>query len=441
MARSRPLALRVRKARKQRCDEDEMTAGRKFWARKVVLLLIIGGAAVATIGIGAFRFARAVPRIPIATVQRGTFVNYVAVRGETKAGRSVTLEAPPQPDNLQILKIAPNGKQVKPGDEVVEFDTTALKQTLAQDESALKSAEAEIEQSRAQSRIKEEQDLTDVMKARFDVQSAQLDASKSTIESKIDGQEAELVVADAQQKLKELETKLKSDQESDAADLKSKQQKSEQAIFQVHQAQEGLKLLVLKAPSAGVVTIDLNRSSGGPFGNGAPFKPGDRVWAGAALAELPDLSTLYISTRVDEAERGNLKPGQKASIRVDGIPDREFKATVSRISDMASVDFSAPYPFPKNFTMTLALQARDPRLRPGMTANIRVASEEVADAILIPSEAVFQKGGSSVVYLARGSKFEARPIEVAGRSGGQVLVTKGLQVGERVTLKDPTLQE
>jgi len=49
---------------------------------------------------------------------------------------------------------------------------------LAQDKSALTSAEAEISQARAAAKLKEEQDLTDVMKAKFDTEKAKLDASK-----------------------------------------------------------------------------------------------------------------------------------------------------------------------------------------------------------------------------------------------------------------------
>lgn len=436
MPRKAPALFRRHKPRKLLCNNDEMTEVRNLRPRKTVLLVLCT-VALLIIGVAAFRFTRAAPAVPTAVASRGEFVNYLAIRGETKAGSSTTLEAPPRPDSLEILKIAANGTKVKPGDAVIEFDATSVKQSLAQDESALKSSDAQIEQARAQARMKEEQDLTDVMKARYDVQSAQLDASKSDIESKIDGDEAELKVTDAQQKLKEVETKLKTDQETDAATIKGVEQKREQSVFQVQQDHEGLQHLVLKAPAAGVVTIDMNYNTGGP--GSAPFKPGDRTWPGAALAELPDLSTLYVSARVDETERGSLQLGEKASIRVDGIPDREFTGTISGISDVASMDFSAPYPYPKNFTMKIALQDRDQRLRPGMTANIRVAMDRIANAILIPPLAVFQKSGGSVAYVLRGAKFDERAIEVAGRSEDEVLVARGLRAGDRVALKDPTV--
>src|SRR5205823_5872716 len=83
-----------------------------------------------------------------------------------------------------------------------------------QNQSVLKSAEAEIEQVRSQGRLTEEQDVTDLMKARYDVEEAKLDASKQEIVSRIEGEESRLKVADAEQKLREAEDKLKSDRAS-----------------------------------------------------------------------------------------------------------------------------------------------------------------------------------------------------------------------------------
>ena len=101
---------------------------------------------------------------------------------------------------MQIIRIAAEGTVVKPGDMVVEFDKTKTEQDLAQDKSALKSAEAGIEQARAQARLAEEEDKTAVLKARYDVEAAKLEASKQEIVSKIEGEEANLKLADARAK-------------------------------------------------------------------------------------------------------------------------------------------------------------------------------------------------------------------------------------------------
>lgn len=87
--------------------------------------------------------------------------------------------------------------------------------------------------------------------------------------------------------------------------------------------------------------------------------------------------------------------------------------------------------------MDFSLQKIDPRMRPGMNANVRIAVDRVAEGIVIPSEAVFQRSGQSVAYILHGSRFDEQPIEVERRSGDQALIAKGLQPGERIALRDP----
>jgi HlyD family secretion protein len=388
--------------------------------------------------LGAFRLASPAPKFSTAEVKRKEFVEYLEVKGEVKALRSVVIAAPYGAGDLQIMNLAANSAKVKKGDVLVEFDNTTLKQKLAQDQSALKSAEAEIQQSRAAARLKEEQDLTDVMAAKFAAQKARLDASKQEIVSVIEGEEAKLKVADAEQKVKESEAKLNADRSAAKADIASKKQKQDQAAFQVQQDERSLAMLSLRAPLDGVVALQNHwQPQGGP----TPFKPGDRAWPGAAIAELPDPSTLKISARIEEAERGQLKLGQTGAVRVEAVPDGSFEGRIETISPTASLDFNAGWPVPRNFTVEVALANSDARLTPGMGAVVRVAVDRVADGIVIPSSALFRKGGRTVAYVRHGSKFEETAVEVLRRSGDEALIAKGLQPGEQLALKDPTLTE
>ncbi len=388
--------------------------------------------------LGAFRLASPAAKFSTAEVKRKEFVEYLEVKGEVRALRSVIIAAPYGAGDLQIMKLAENGAKVKKGDVLVEFDNTTVKQKLAQDQSALKSAEAEIQQSRAAARLKEEQDLTDVMAAKFAAQKARLDASKQEIVSVIEGEEAKLKLADAEQKVAENEAKLNADRAAAKADLGSKKQKQDQAEFQVQQDEHSLASLALHAPLDGVVALQNHwQPQGGP----TPFKPGDRAWPGAAIAELPDPSTLKISARIEEAERGQLKLGQTGSVRIEAVPDGSFEGRIETISPTASLDFNAGWPVPRNFTVEVALANSDSRLAPGMGAVVRVAVDRVPDGIVIPSAALFRKAGRTVAYVRRGSKFQETSVEVLRRSGEEALIAKGLQPGEQLALKDPTLTE
>lgn len=418
-----------------------MSRLKNLWKRRRGTLLGVAVALAGTITYGGLRIARSAPDVPNAMVKQGEFVDYVQIQGQASASKSVTITAPYEAGDLQIIQLAANGSQVKKGQVVVQFDPTTLKQSLAQDESSLKSANAEIEQAKAQAKLTEEKDLTDLMTARYDVQSAKLDASKQEIVSKIEGAEANLTLSDKEQKLKEAEAKLKSDQESDAATVQSKEQEREQAQYQVAQAERSLAELTLRAPIDGMVTLLSNWRASGPFGGAMPFKQGDRAWSGAAIAELPDLSTMQITGRVDETQRGRVTTGQTATVHLDAIPDKDFTARVAHISEIASTDYSGGWPFPRNFSIDFTLANPDARLRPGMSAHIRIAVDRVPNGIIIPAEAVFHKSGESVAYVLEGSKYLERQIEVDRRSGDQILIAKGLNAGERVALRDPTAAE
>ncbi len=409
-----------------------------LWRRRKGGVLSIAAILVGSLTYGGYRFTRSAPNIPNALVQRTEFVDYVQIRGQVSARKSITIAAPYGAGDLQIIRLARNGAQVKKGDVLVQFDPTTKAQSLAQDQSALKSAVATITQSQAQAHLKEEQDLTDVLKARYDLQSAKLDASKQEILSKIDGAEANLKVEDAQQKLTDAEAKLKTDKESDAADIEDKKQKRDRQAYAVQQDQRSLAALTLRAPLNGLVTLLTNWRAAGPMGNGQPFRQGDRAWPGAPIIELPDLSTTEVTGRIDETERGQVQTGQTATIRVDAIPDREFAAKVRDISTIASMDFTSGWPFPRNFSMDFSVSKTDPRLRPGMSANIRVAVDRVANGIVVPSQAVFEKSGDSVAYVLHGSRYTQQAVEIERRSGDRVLIANGLQPGDRVALRDPT---
>jgi len=411
------------------------------WMRRRWLVIAVLVAVIGSVSLAAVRLADPALRIPTAEVKRREFLEYVQLRGELKALKSVTLSAPFNAGDLQIIEIVRNGAMVKKGDVVVQFDTTKIDQDLAQNRSAMKAAGAEIEQAHAQARLKEEQDLTDLMKARYDLEEAKLDASKQEILSKIEGEEAKLKVFDAQQKLQEAEEKLRSDRSAAAADVERKKQKRDKVLFDVRQAERSKTALTLRAPIDGMVTLLRNWRSGGPFGNAAEFKQGDRAWPGAPIAELPDLSSLRVTVRLDEIDRGRLRPAQAVIVRVDAVPDQELAGRVAQISALATTDFSSGWPFPRNFDLEVQIDRADSRLRPGMSATARVAVDRLPDSLLIPAEASFPKFGRTVAYVQRGSKFEERVIKVGRRSEGQLLVASGLSPGERVALKDPTVKQ
>ncbi len=414
-----------------------MARFQQWWQRRPALLtalfLLLGGAVV----LGAVRFIDRAPAIPTAEVKRGEFVDSLPLRGEVKALRSLTIAAPAEAGDLLIVKLATDGSPVKKGDAVVEFDKTRNEQDLAQFKSAMKSAQAEIDQARAQARLTEEEDVTAVMKAKYDVESARLEAGKQEIVSVIEGEKARLKVTDAEQKLREAEQKQKSDRSRGQAEVENKIQASKKALFDMQRSERALGEMTLRAPADGMVSLLQVWHDG----NVAAFKVGDRAWAGAPMAEIPDLSTLRVAARVDETERGRLQIGQTLTVQLDAIPDRQFTGHIDLIGAIATTDFSGGWPFPNNFNLQVLLDSGDARLKPGMSTQLSVVVDKISNALTIPVQCLFQKSGRAVVYVLHGSKFEEREVAESRRSGDRILIAKGLKGGERVALKDPSEKE
>jgi HlyD family secretion protein len=405
--------------------------------RRRALAIVAAAVCLAAGGFALATRADAVPDVPMADVVKGDFVDYLQLRGEIRPVKSIVLSAPTDAGDLQIVKLAKNGGAVKAGDVLVQFDKTTLRQRTEEKQSELKQADAEITQMEAQLRITEEQDQAAVVKARYDLDRAKLDLGKRDLVSKLEYEQAKLAVADAEQRLREAEQKATSNKTGAEADIVAKQRKKDKARFDLERAQRGLNALSLKAPTDGVVNIMPNFRSGGMFGATVEFREGDRAWPGANIIELPDLSSIHLEARLDESDRGRLKIGQTATVRIEAVPGKDFAATVDLISVLAKVDFTTGWPPAKNFDLGVVLKDRDPRIRPGMTATARIAIDRVPSVLLAPSEAVFQHDGRPVVYKLRGSLFDEQHVDVARRGREQVVIAAGLSPGDRIATRRP----
>lgn len=400
-----------------------------------VVAAILGAAGVLAIAAAGGAFGRdAAIDLPTTLVVRGDFIDYMQVRGEVKAVRSIPLTAPSSAGDLQILELVKNGATVKKGDVVVRFDPVPVQRTHAEKLSELKQAEEEIGKAAAQYQIQEQQAQTDLVKARYDVERAELDAVTHEFLPALEVERKKVALASARERLREADRKLEALREVARADVASRRQKRDKAQLDVQQAARQLGALQLVTPVDGVVTIMPNWRSCCPPPD---FKPGDRAWPGQVIADVPDLATLRVTARLEEAERGRMQPGQPVIVRADAVPDRELTGRIGDISTLARIDFSN-WPPQRNFDLVVQLDQVEPRLRPGMNTTVRVAVDRVPDAVLIPARAVFEKNGRSLAYVARPrGGWDERVVQIARRGQEQLVVRSGVEPDERVALKDP----
>src|SRR5664280_5923 len=400
------------------------------WTAGVVLC---GGGVIA-----AYRYTGTTEvEVPVARVRRGEFIISVRTRGDIKSARSVILKAPQVP-GLRIVHLADAGRPVKKGEVVVEFDGSQQDQNVVTRTTTVRAADGNIEQTKASQTMDNEADAMSTMSGEYDVERAKLDASKAEVLSAIDGEKNRIQVGVSEGSLQTVKASINAHQVGQQADLSRLNQAKDKAVRDLGTAQGYLGMMQLRAPNDGIVNLLPNFRSSGSFGQATPpFKEGDNAWTGAEIAEIPDLSEMYVDLKLEEVDRGKLKLGQDVRIRVDAIPDKEFTATLDWISPIAALIFKGGSTAEKSFPARATINHLDPRLRPGMSASTEIIIEREPNSLLIPSRASFAKDGRPAVFEQVGKAFVIRHIELGRQNDDEAIVTGGLKEGDVVTLENP----
>ena len=401
----------------------------------IAVILTVGAVVFAARRLGADQ-----SQVPSMVLETSTFVNTLEVRGEIRPIRSMVLTAPSSGSDLQIIDIVSNGAAVKAGDVVIRFDSTAPQRILDQRRSELQQANSEVARVEADARRRIQAAEATLAELRSAAERARLDLAQTALVSKVEGEKLALAVADAGQNVKAQVAKLEGERRSTAADVSIVRQKRDKAAFDVADNERIIASLSMPSPGDGQISLMPNFRVAQGFSRSAPeFKRGDRAWFGAPIAELPDLSAVRMSCRVDEADRARVPQNAKVRVRIDAIPDRELAGTIDQISIVAKPDF-ATFPPTRNFDVSIAMSESDTRIKSGMSATAVIELDQLAGVIVVPDTAVFSRDGQSVVYVVSPRSMEARPVTVARRSRDRVAIASGVSAGERIALRDPTIE-
>lgn len=187
---------------------------------------------------------------------------------------------------------------------------------------------------------------------------------------------------------------------------------------EIDMVKANIALTELKAPFDGI--IGLRQVSEGAYAT--PSTP---------IATLTKITPLKIEFSLPEKYAGTIKNGTGLEFTADGFL-HPFKATVYASDSRLDTE-----------THTFTLRATYPNnqglLYPGRFVNIRLKTQEIKNAIAIPSEAIVPEMGIDKVFLYKSGK--AQPVEITKglRTEAKVQVLKGLQAGDTI-ITSGTLQ-
>jgi HlyD family secretion protein len=412
---------------------------RLLWS--LVGLGVVGAGAAITMAVTSLPERGAA--IPTAKVTKAALKLTVNATGELRAGRSMTLVAPPVGGMLRAVQLLATGTSVKAGDVVVEFDPADQQFALNQAKTEVDEAEQEITKLKADAAAQAAQDEVSLLTARFDVRRAELDTNGNEFVGAIEAQKNLLSLEEAKRRLAQLEEDVKSRATTNEASLAVALEKRNKATLAVQRAQSVIESLLLKAPMDGIVMLKENRDAAGNmmmWGMALPeYRAGDSVWPGRAIADVIEGGRMELRGKVDENDRANLSEGQAARIEVDSLPDQAFKAKVGALSAQAKrADWMENSVIGRQFDISFAFDEIDPRMKAGSSARVTIEGKEIPDALTVPRQAVFRKNGKTYVFVKSGDRFDEREVKVVQRTESRAAL-EGLSEGTEVALIDPTI--
>jgi cobalt-zinc-cadmium efflux system membrane fusion protein len=155
---------------------------------------------------------------------------------------------------------------------------------------------------------------------------------------------------------------------------------------------------------------------------------GQYIQASAAspVFAIGDLSRVWLVANVREADAPQIHPGQTVEVRVAAYADKVFTARVTTVGP--AID-----PATHRLPVRAEIDNADGALTPQMFATFRIVTSDTAMAPAVPEGAVISEGSASRVWVAGADGgLKLRKIRIGRTNGGQVEVTDGLAVGEKV---------
>lgn len=310
------------------------------------------------------------------------------------------------------------GAHVKAGDVLVRLDSAELEAALAQSQANERQAAARLAGLRSTGRSAARATLAQAESVLVAAQ-AELQRTRDLVargflsEARLDEARRAVAVAQAQREGAQAQLAANADAGSEVA-----QAQAQLALAQAARAAAASRLgeTVLSAPADARV---LDRM----------VEPGQIVQPGRAVIALALDGPLQLIAQVDERYLGQLRAGQAAGVVADAYPEQRLAARVLSIAPIIDaqrgaieVKFSLPQPLP-DF------------LREDMTVSVEVETARRERTLVLPADALRgDDGPAATVWLAREGRVEARQVRAGLRTLDALEIVEGLAEGDVVLI-------
>lgn len=283
-------------------------------------------------------------------VTEGTFTTTVEAKGQLKPISS-SVVSPSVDGTVDSINVQA-GQSVNEGDVLMTIKNDELDRNVAEAQRAVAAAQ---------------EDLANAQKAAA--------AAQATPTTDVDGASAAAGISAAS---------------ADTNAVSAAQRSLASAQANLDQANAKASSRTVTAPSSGSI-VELNAKVGATVTGGMIMGESDTS-GGKQCMQIADLSKMKVTVQVGEKDIAKIAVGQSANVTYPAFPDIVSQGTVTAIASVANSD-AANGGGSVTFNVDILIEAPDTRLKPGMTAEVSVVTEQLDDVVMVPTMALMTEDG------------------------------------------------
>lgn len=283
-------------------------------------------------------------------VTEGTFSTTVEAKGQLKPISS-SVVSPSVDGTVDSINVQA-GQSVNEGDVLMTIKNDELDRNVAEAQRAVAAAQ---------------EDLANAQKAAA--------AAQATPTTDVDGASAAAGISAAS---------------ADTNAVSAAQRSLASAQANLDQANAKAAGRTVTAPSSGSI-VELNAKVGATVTGGMIMGESDTS-GGKQCMQIADLSKMKVTVQVGEKDIAKIAVGQSANVTYPAFPDIVSQGTVTAIASVANSD-SNNGGGSVTFNVDILIEAPDTRLKPGMTAEVSVVTEQLDDVVMVPTMVLMTEDG------------------------------------------------
>ena len=238
--------------------------------------------------------------------------------------------------------------------------------------------------------------------------------------AKLDDERYKLEVRQARSRLEKLTNDLKRNEELHQQNIISKEEferikfdhRTQLAIVDL--AKLRLNYTSIRAPIDGIVSERM-------------IKVGNMVQVNQSTFRITDFEPLWAVLHIPEKEIAKLKVNYPATLKVDALPDLEFKGSILRVSPVVSAQTG---------TIKVTVMVSDPsgNLKAGMFVRVNIIYDTHQNTLLVPKNAVIVEDQESYVFVVAEGKAIKKTVKTGYINTTHMEILTGLEINDQVVI-------